>query len=70
MNRIIKIEISLMPNNGQWQIAVTKEFSSEYGGGTHTFLQSAGHIHHALDIARGMVTMSPATNPDVEVTRG
>lgn len=64
MSRITKVEIRLM-DNGHWQVAVTKEFAPEYGGGETTFLEAAGtSVHSALDVARGMVTVSPLYNPD------
>lgn len=63
MNQIVKVELTLM-KNGHWDVAVTKTFAPEYGGGQHTFHEAAGGMHHALDVARGMVTLSPAQNPE------
>lgn len=62
MNQIVKIELTLM-DNGYWDVAVTKTFAPEYGGGQYTFHESANSMHHALDVARGMVTLSPTRNP-------
>ena len=64
-NRIVKIEASLLPN-GYWDVAVTKEFAPEYGGGRQTFHEVAGSAHNALDVARGMVTLSPGQRSDLD----
>ena len=64
-NRIIEVKLTL--DNGGWVVAVTKEFEEQYGGGTQAFTERAGaNVHHALDIARSMVTVSPASRTDVE----
>lgn len=62
MNRIIKVELTLDTNdpNGSWLVTVTKEFAPEHGGGQQQFTERAGQVHHALDVARGMVTLHPA----------
>jgi len=53
-------------NSGDITVAVTKTFAPEYGGGEQTFTESGGRSwHHALDVARGMVTLSPAQRTDV-----
>src|SRR5262245_48892696 len=63
MNRIIKVELTLTGN--EWTVAVTKEFAPEYGGGTQEFTESGGQsMHRALDVAREMVTFSPARRSD------
>lgn len=64
MNRIIKVELSLTPD-GRIQVDVTKEFAPENGGGTQVFTESTHpsarpNWHGALDVARGMVTLTPA----------
>jgi hypothetical protein len=52
-----------MPNNGQYGVEVLKSFAPENGGGTETFKEVGGaSLHHALDVARGMVTFIPARN--------
>jgi hypothetical protein len=60
MNRIIEVKLTLQPD-GTIAVAATKEFAPEHGGGTETFVEQGGvSWHHALDVARGMVTWSPA----------
>lgn len=60
MNRIVKVEINLA-DNGHFVVSVTKEFAPQYGGGTEVFQEDGGvNMHRALDVARGMVTFSPA----------
>lgn len=60
MNRIIEVKLTLQSDDS-WIVAVTKEFAPEHGGGTQVFLERAGkNPHYALDVARGMVTLSPA----------
>jgi len=65
MNRIIEVNLSLL-ESGEWRVSIVKEF----GGNPHcqhTFTESGGYqIHRALDIAREMVTLSPANLSDVE----
>jgi hypothetical protein len=62
-NRII--QVTLLLENDQWQVKVLKEFAPEYGGGSTVFCEEAGpSIHHALNVARGMVTVSPSRNPE------
>ena len=63
-NRIIKVEITIT-DAGRFVVAVTKEFEEQYGGGTQVFREDAGHLHHALDVARGMVTLSPGSRTDM-----
>jgi len=63
-NRIIKIEATLL-HNGYWDVAITKEFEPKYGGGQQTFHEVAGSAHNALDVARGMVTLSPGSRTDL-----
>lgn len=59
-NQIIEVKLSLTPDG--WVVAVTKEFAPQYGGGSEVFRESGGaHVHRALDVARGMVTLSPGT---------
>jgi hypothetical protein len=65
-NRIVEVKITLVDDN-QWEIAVTKEFEEKNGGGTATFREFSSHIHGALDVARGMVTVSAGQNPNVVV---
>jgi len=53
-----KLEITLL-ENGHYSVALTKAFEPEYGGGEQTFVENGGrNIHGALDVARGMVTVS------------
>lgn len=55
-----RILIELL-DNGSYQVNVTKTFAAEYGGGEQTFSESGGFCpHRALDVAKGMVTLSPA----------
>lgn len=57
-NRIIKVEISMVGED--YLVAVTKEFEAKYGGGEEVFREFGGRsLHRALDVARGMVTLSP-----------
>lgn len=65
MNRITKIEITPASPAEGFMVAVTKEFAPENGGGFHTFTEhcKGPTLHYALDVARGMVTLSPAYNP-------
>ena len=65
-NRIIEVKLTLNPDGDTWTVAVTKEFEERYGGGTQTFTEQAGRIHYALDVARGMVTVSPGNRTDLE----
>lgn len=54
-----KVVIDLL-ENGHYEVRVTKTFSPEHGGGEKTFVETAGpEIHRALDVAKGMVTVSP-----------
>lgn len=69
MNRIIRIELKLA-DCGMWEVDVTKEFAPEYGGGTSVFRELVtGGPHHALEMARRMVTLSPANNPEASRER-
>ncbi|HXA24420.1 MAG TPA: hypothetical protein VNW90_19205 [Acetobacteraceae bacterium] len=66
-NRIIKVEIHMIGED--FVVDVTKEFEEQYGGGTQVFRELGGRsLHHALDVARGMVTLSPGRRTDLEVT--
>lgn len=65
-NRIIKVEISLT-DDGHYEVAVTKEFEERYGGGSQVFLDRGGSLHHALDVARSMVTLSPGSRTDAGI---
>lgn len=58
-NRIVGVSITLDDRDGYWNIAVTKEFAPEHGGGTQEFRSRAPQIHRALDLAREMVTVHP-----------
>lgn len=65
-NRIVKVEIHLIGE--EFVVDVTKEFEERYGGGSQTFREPGGHnLHYALDVARGMVTLSPGRRTDLEV---
>jgi hypothetical protein len=64
VNRIVEVKLTLQEDDS-WIVAVTKEFAPEYGGGTQTFSERGGYVHHALDIARGMVTVSPGRRTDL-----
>jgi hypothetical protein len=65
-NRIVAVALMLLPN-GHWDVATTKEAAPEYGGGVYVFHEDGGvNVHHALDVARGMVTFSIAQNPGVQ----
>jgi hypothetical protein len=60
MNRITEVKLTL-GEGGHITVAVTKEFAEEHGGGSQVFIEQGGASwHHALDVARGMVTLSPA----------
>ncbi len=62
MNHIVEVRLSLV--EGRWIVSVTKEFAPEHGGGSTVLREDGGtSVHHALDVARGMVTVSPARNP-------
>ena len=64
VNRIVKVEITL--TGDRFQVAVTKEFEAQYGGGSQVFLEDGGgSLHYALDVARGMVTLSPGARTDL-----
>lgn len=66
-NRIISVHLEINSTGG-WTITTTKEFEERYGGGTQQFTERAtGGIHHALDVARGMVTLSPGARTDIPV---
>lgn len=66
-NRIIKVELVLL-DNGTISVHVTKEFAPKYGGGTQTFDEDGGiSWHRALDVAREMVTVSPAQRTNLPV---
>jgi len=55
MNRITNVSIDLT-EQGHFEVSVTKEFP----GGTQVFKEFGGHqLHRALDVARGMATLSP-----------
>lgn len=59
MNRITEVKLTLVGN--RWLVSITKEFAPEHGGGSQVFCEDGTcSIHHALDVARGMVTLSPA----------
>lgn len=63
MNRIVEVCLRLKAEHGyeSWEVAVRKEFAPEYGGGSQIFREDGSpSIHRALDVAREMVTMSPA----------
>lgn len=64
-NRIIKVEIHMVGED--YVVETTKEFEDQYGGGTQVFRESGGRsLHYALDVARGMVTVSPGSRTDLE----
>ena len=59
MNRIVEVRLRLAGE--QWIVDVVKEFAPENGGGHQIFSESGGgSVHRALDVAREMVTVSPA----------
>jgi hypothetical protein len=63
-NRIIKVEIHLIGED--FVVDVTKEFEAKYGGGSQVFRELGGRsLHYALDVARGMVTLSPGARTDL-----
>jgi hypothetical protein len=63
-NRIIKVEIHMIGED--FVVDVTKEFEEKYGGGTQVFREFGGtSLHRALDVARGMVTLSPGRRTDL-----
>lgn len=65
-NRIVAVELTLRAD-GHWDVATRKEFAAENGGGEYVFHEDGGvNVHHALDVAREMVTWSPARNPGVQ----
>jgi hypothetical protein len=60
MNRIIEVRLTI-EDDGRIAVAVTKQFAPEHSGGQQIFIEDGGvSWHHALDVARGMVTWSPA----------
>lgn len=62
-NQIVEVRLVLNRNlpKPRWRVEVTKEFAEENGGGYETFTEPGGlSAHFALDVARGMVTVSPA----------
>ena len=66
LNEITEIRITRSPTEaGMWEVAMTKEFAPENGGGAQTFTELAGGTHHALDVARGMITLSPGRRTDL-----
>jgi hypothetical protein len=67
-NRITEVKLTLQPD-GSWLIEVKKEFAPEHGGGSQVFTADERYyqIHRALDVAREMVTVSPAYRTE-EVT--
>lgn len=70
-NRIVEVKLTLDPTTGDWTVAVTKEFAPEYGGGFQVFTESGGgHVHRALDVARGTVTLSPGQRTDLTAGSG
>jgi len=61
VNRIVQVKLTL--TQAGWLVEVTKEFAPENGGGSEVFREHGGtEIHHALDVARSMVTLTPAQN--------
>jgi hypothetical protein len=57
-NQIVSVHLDLI--DGRWGVTVEKTFEPRYGGGSQRFRFEAGpSVHHALDIARGLVTVSP-----------
>ena len=65
-NRIIEVKLTAAPDRPDYFVTVTKQFASEYGGGQQTFAEYGGEsLHQALDVARAMVTMSPARRTEV-----
>ena len=69
MNRILRVTVILLEDN-TWRVDVLKEFAPEHGGGQAIFSESAPSIHVAMDVARGMVTMSPGTRTGVLAIKG
>lgn len=59
MNRITKVEVTLTENG--WEVAVTKEFAPDYGGGSQVFREATGshNVHFALGQAIRMTTLMP-----------
>lgn len=64
-NRITAVHLDMVEGAdptapGPWVVSVVKCFAPENGGGFQTFKESGGgQVHRALDVARGMVTLSP-----------
>lgn len=66
MNQIERVVIDRRPD-GSYIITVTKTFAPEYGGGSQNFTQHGGNnLHRALDVARGMVTLSPGQRTNLD----
>jgi hypothetical protein len=66
-NRIVEVKLTLRTDlpYPEWVVEVTKEFAPEHGGGTQVFVEPGGAlVHFALDVARGMVTLSPGQRTD------
>jgi len=65
MNQIVEVKLTL-EDSGMWRIDIRKNFEEKNGGGWQIFSEwtSAG-VHHALDIARSMVTVHPGQRTDL-----
>ena len=67
MNKIIKIELTLL-TTGHWEVGVTKVFDTP--DDTLIVKEDGGSgFHRALDVAREMVTWTPA-NVETAENRG
>lgn len=58
-----EIRMTRQPD-GTYIVAVTKSFKPEHGGGRQVFIEHAPSAHRALDVARGMVTVSAGSRTD------
>lgn len=66
VNRIVEVKLSLDDASGRWIVSVTKEFEPQYGGGSQVFQEDGTPaIHRALEVAMGMVTVSPGQRTDL-----
>jgi hypothetical protein len=57
-SQIISIEIKPI-DHGYWEVAVTKSFAPEHGGGSETFRNASCDLPHALELAGKMVLSLP-----------
>ena len=59
MDKVIRIEL-IMAANGSYAVAITKTFTEEHAILTSPPENGGPQVHRALDVAREMVTFTPA----------